>query len=129
VAGDGVVAAIHAGWRGLAAGVIPATIAKLSGRGPLSAVVGPSICMQCYEVGEEVVEGIARTVPTRDFVDRSREKPHVDGGAAAVAQLRSAGVGQVERLDVCTRCDSRLWSHREEGASAGRQAGVVGLRC
>jgi YfiH family protein len=129
VAGEGVVAAIHAGWRGLAAGVIPAAIAELQGRGPLTAVVGPSICMDCYEVGEEVVEGIARWVSPTHFVDRSREKPHVDGGAAAVAQLQAAGVAHVEHLKLCTRCDARLWSHREEGSAAGRQAAVVGLRC
>jgi YfiH family protein len=129
VAGEGVVAAIHAGWRGLAAGVIPTAIAELQGRGPLTAVVGPSICMDCYEVGEEVVEGIARWVSPTHFVDRSREKPHVDGGAAAVAQLQAAGVAHVEQLKLCTRCDARLWSHREEGSAAGRQAAVVGLRC
>jgi len=129
VVGEGVVAAIHAGWRGLAAGVIPAAVTELQGRGPLTAVVGPSICMDCYEVGEEVVEGIAQWVAPHHFVDRSRKKPHVDGGAAAVAQLHSVGVAHVERLDVCTRCDDRLWSHREEGALAGRQAAVVGIRC
>jgi len=129
VAGEGVVAAIHAGWRGLAAGVIPETLKQMGDPLGLTAVVGPSICVDCYEVGEEVVEGIAQWVEPALFVDRSRPKPHVDGGAAAVAQIRSCGLLHVERLAVCTWCDDRFWSHRQEGKAAGRQAALVGLRC
>lgn len=126
---DGAVAAIHAGWRGLAAGVIDATVRVLSSRGPHHAVVGPSICCDCYEVGEEVVRGLAQWTPESTFVDRSRSKPHVDAAAAAVAQLRAAGVERVERVEACTRCDERLWSHRQDGSAAGRQAGVIALSC
>ena len=129
VAGQGVVAAIHAGWRGLAAGVIPSTLDRLSAHGPFLAVVGPSICGDCYEVGEEVVAGISRWVPEDRFVDRTRGKPHVDPGAAAIAQLAAAGVERVKRLEVCTKCDDRLWSHRQSGPLAGRQVGVIGLTC
>ena len=127
--GESVVGAIHAGWRGLAAGIIPKALQMLSKEGPLHAVVGPSICMDCYEVGEEVVQGIARWTEPKLFVRRGLGKPHVDGGAAAVAQLRRAGVAHVERLAECSRCDTRLWSHRRDGAQAGRQAGLVGRRC
>jgi YfiH family protein len=129
VAGPGVVAAIHAGWRGLAGGVIPAAVEVLAGHGPLHAVVGPSICMGCYEVGEEVVAGIAQWVPEARFVDRTTAKPHVDPGAAAVAQLEAAGISSVERIGICTQCDDRLWSHRQTGSLAGRQVGVIGLTC
>ena len=128
VEGNGLVAAIHAGWRGLAAGVIPATIEQMGSPGTLSAVVGPSICCDCYEVGEEVVSGISKWVAPGAFVDRTRSRPHVDGGKAAVAQLRQMGLPVVERLEICTWCDHRFWSHRQDGASAGRQAAVVGLR-
>ena len=129
VVGKSVVGAIHAGWRGLAAGVIPAAISELADDGPLYAVVGPAICVECYEVGEEVVDGISRWIHPNEFVRRHNEKAHVDGGAAAVAQLRSAGVQRVSRIVACTRCDERLWSHRQQGPAAGRQAGIVGLRC
>jgi YfiH family protein len=129
VAAQGAVAAIHAGWRGLAAGVIASAVERLSGRGPFRAVVGPSICVGCYEVGEEVVAGIARWVPEDRFVDRSRAKPHVDLGAAAVAQLEAAGISSVDRVGICTQCDDRLWSHRQEGPVAGRQVGVISLVC
>ena len=80
--GEAVVGAIHAGWRGLAAGIIPKAIEMLAGEGPLQAVVGPAICMDCYEVGEEVVEGIAQWTDPQHFVRRGPGKPHVDGGAA-----------------------------------------------
>lgn len=129
VVGDGVVGAIHAGWRGLAAGVIPAAMEQMRFCGALTAVVGPSICQDCYEVGEEVVDGIARWVDPEVFVDRSRDKPHVDVAAAAVAQLRAVGVRRVERLPNCTWCDDSLWSHREQGPAAGRNAAVIGMRC
>ncbi len=125
----GRVAAIHAGWRGLAAGVIEAGIEPLRGCGPIHAVVGPAICMDCYEVGEEVVSGVSKWTPEKVFVDWSRTRPHIDPGAAAVHQLSAAGVDHVERIEVCSKCDPRLWSHREEGPLAGRQAGVVGLQC
>jgi len=126
---DGAVAAIHAGWRGLASGVIDDTVRALSSRGPHHAVVGPAICSDCYEVGEEVVRGLAQWTPESTFVDRSHAKPHVDAAAAAVAQLRAAGVERVERIETCTRCDDRLWSYRQDGAAAGRQAGVIALSC
>jgi len=129
VAGKGLVAAIHAGWRGLAAGVIPATIDLMGASEGLRAVVGPSICCACYEVGEEVVDGISAWVDSAVFVERKGPRPHVDGGAAAVAQLRQAGVESVEHLALCTWCDGRFWSHRQEGVKAGRQAAVIGLRC
>jgi copper oxidase (laccase) domain-containing protein len=124
-----VVGAIHAGWRGLAAGVIPAAIAELAHDGPLRAVVGPSICMDCYEVGEEVVAGIAARVPESRFVRRMGPRPHVDPGLAAVAQLEAAGVAKIAHIQVCTACDGRLWSHRLSGSEAGRQAGIVGRLC
>ena len=128
VVGNGCVGAIHAGWRGLAAGVIPAAVEQMGSPTTLAAVVGPSICCGCYEVGEEVVEGISQWVKPALFVDRTRSRPHVDGGKAAVEQLRSAGISSVERLDLCTWCDPRFWSHRRDGKAAGRQAAVVGLR-
>lgn len=129
IAGDGAVAAVHAGWRGLAEGVIAETIDAMTAYGRLHAAVGPAICLQCYEVGEEVVAGLSHRTPEHVFVDRSGPRPHVDPAAAAVAQLRSLGVETVERVDVCSRCDPRLWSHRQDATNAGRQASVVGLRC
>jgi len=129
IAGAGAVAAVHAGWRGLAAGVIPAAMEAL-GPGDWTAAVGPRICVDCYEVGEEVVEGIGASVPSAAFVRRDLgPRPHADLGRAAAHQLYEAGVDHVDVLRACTRCDSQYWSHREEGGLAGRQIGLVGLQC
>ncbi len=129
VAGTHAVAAIHAGWRGLAAGVIAATLDAL-GPGTWTAAVGPCICVDCYEVGPEVVRGIANSVPEAVFVRRDfGPRPHADLGAAAAHQLQAAGVDTIDILSTCTRCSSAHWSYREQGAAAGRQAGLVGLSC
>ena len=124
VAGDRIVAAIHAGWRGLGAGIVEATLQVLENRGPLAAVVGPAICGSCYEVGKEVEDVLAKRAERGVFSTRER---HVDLGALAVHLLRRAGV-ETERIAVCTRCGVGLHSHRRDGEAAGRQAGFVGLR-
>ena len=124
VAGDGIVAAIHAGWRGLGAGIVEATLRVLEDRGPLAAVVGPAICGSCYEVGKEVEDVLAGRAAREVFMTRER---HVDLPALAVHLLQRAGV-ETERIAVCTRCGVGLHSHRRDGEAAGRQAGFVGLR-
>jgi len=129
IRGEGVVGAVHAGWRGLASGIILKACQMLQDEGPLEAVVGPAICGACYEGGDEVVDAIAAWTDRSLFVIEGPRKAHIDPGAAAAAQLRSAGVSEVTRLSICTHCDARLWSHRQEGSRAGRQAGLVGRRC
>ena len=127
--GEGVVAVAHAGWRGLALGVLPATVAALGG-GPLQAAIGPHIGRLAYEVGEEVVDGIvASGVPAEVFVDRRQgPRPHVDLGAVAAYQLRAAGVRAIEDVGGCTATEAdRFFSFRAR-QETGRLAGLVGLR-
>ncbi len=127
--GEGVVAVAHAGWRGLALGVLPATVAALGG-GPLQAAIGPHIGLGAYEVGEEVVEGIvASGVPAEAFVDRRRgPRPHVDLGAAAAYQLRAAGVQAIETVGGCTATEADRYFSFRARQEPGRLAGLVGLR-
>lgn len=130
--GPGVVAAVHAGWRGAAAGIVPRSLEALRARG-LSveeAIIGPSICARCYEVGEEVVEALCGTgVEEAAFVDRSLgPRPHVDVAAAVAEQLRQAGLQRQQRLADCSRCDPALHSHRRDGAASGRMGALVALR-
>ncbi len=82
---DGQLAAIHAGWRGVAAGVVPAALAAM--RAPWRAAVGPCISGAAYEVGEEVIAGIAAAgVPERIFARRAPGmRPHADLSAARPA--------------------------------------------
>jgi YfiH family protein len=119
LAGRGGVAIAHAGWRGLAAGVVGNALAALEG--PAAAWIGPCIRSCCYEVGEDVVGAFrAAGLPVAD--DR-----HVDMAEAAEAALRAAGVTSVAVSGLCTSCEEdRLFSYRRDGRT-GRQGGFVSL--
>jgi YfiH family protein len=127
----GAVAAIHAGWRGLASGVIPAAIETLrreSGAGAqLVAVIGPHIGACCYEVDAPVLDALAPVFGAElDAALRPARPGHawLDLGRLARAALLRAGLaaGSVALLPgACTRCDAiRFHSYRREGARAGR---------
>lgn len=123
----GAVAAVHAGWRGTAAGVTAAALAVLCEEANVKAsevraVIGPHICVSCYEVGDEVRDALRAVIPGVGW----QAGRHVDLGRANAAVLEAAGV-TVAQPGLCTRCDLRFWSHRREGASAGRQIGAI--RC
>ncbi|TNE91999.1 MAG: peptidoglycan editing factor PgeF [Deltaproteobacteria bacterium] len=135
LAGPGIVAAVHAGWRGVACRLVPKTVARLcaeAGCDPaeLNAVVGPAICGRHYEVGAEVVEQLeAAGIPAASFVVPGRgPKPHVDGACAVAWQLAHAGVTHVHAHRRCTWEDPELHSWRRDGRNAGRVAGVIALR-
>ena len=114
--GGRALAVLHAGWRGLADGLVAAGVAAL-GDGPKAAVVGPAIGPCCYEVGEEVA-----TLFDEDLTADRR----LDLWSAAERALRRAGVDRVERVDLCTRCHPELFfSHRRDGRARGAQ-GVIG---
>jgi polyphenol oxidase len=122
----GAVAMIHAGWRGLAAGVLESgigTLDELAAPGitdteGLVAVLGPCAGPCCYEVGPEVHAALGSAV---------REKAPIDLRAVARRKLEAAGASRVLELGGCTICDERYFSHRREGQEAGRQAGVAWL--
>ncbi len=120
------VAALHAGWRGLAAGVIEAglgALARLAGVGPAAFHVhlGPAICGRCYEVGPEVHEALGLPCPARNAP--------VDLRALAARRAEAAGVpaDRIGTSAFCTRCDdSHFFSHR--AGCAERQVGFIGVR-
>ncbi len=118
---DGAVVMVHAGWRGLAAGVLErgvGALRELGGSGEIGAVIGPGAGVCCYEVGPEV---------HATFANAHGAGRNIDLRAIARERLLAAGVGQVGDVDVCTICDERFFSHRREGERAGRQAGVAWL--
>ncbi len=124
LAGSAGVAAVHAGWRGLAAGVIAAAVERL---GAVEAAwVGPAIGPCCYEVSAEVAAAVvAASAPEIRRAGRG-ERPHLDLAAAARVQLERAGVGGVTLLRHCTRCRSEwLESHRRDGERAGRNLALI----
>jgi len=138
--GDGTrVAAIHAGWRGLAAGVIERALDALDAAGaPASALrvaVGPHIGVCCYEVDAPVLEAMAeRFGPTLEQSSRPSApgRRRIDLGALAAAACTRRGVPAhaVDRLpEACTRCDAeRFASYRRDGAGAGRLVHYVAAR-
>jgi polyphenol oxidase len=111
------VAVVHAGWRGLLAGVVESAVAPLGG-GTLAAAIGPAIGPCCYEVRHDVADPF-RARFGREIVNGSGR---LDLWRAAEETLREAGVAHVERLDVCTACHPELFfSHRRDGRPRGVQ--------
>ena len=130
-------AAIHAGWRGVAAGIVGRTIARLTALGVVRenvvAGIGPSIGVCCYRVGRDCateVEAATPAVPDRRGpVVETTDGPHLDLSGAVRAQLLAAGVlpREVSISPWCTRCSrDLLFSHRGEGTAAGRLLAVIG---
>jgi YfiH family protein len=117
LAGEGAVAMIHCGWRGLAAGIVERGVEACAAR---AAAIGPGIGPCCYEVGGPVLSAFEGLGP--DLAEDGR----LDLREVALRLLRRAGVEQVEVSGLCTRCDPELFfSHRRDGEPTGRQAGVV----
>jgi purine-nucleoside/S-methyl-5'-thioadenosine phosphorylase / adenosine deaminase len=113
------VAILHAGWRGLLAGIVGVGAHAL-GRSRVAAAIGPGIGPCCYEVGEEVAAPFRQAFG--DDVVRGRR---LDLWTAAERALRAAGVEQVDRTDLCTACNGdRFFSHRRDHGRTGRQ-GVI----
>ncbi len=120
----GAVAMLHAGWRGLAGGVIAVGVAalrELGGDAPIAAAIGPGAGGCCYEVGDEVLAAFGRYGP------RVRKGRRLDLKRIAERDLRDAGVSEVHDAQLCTLCcdPSLFFSHRRDGGVTGRQAGVV----
>jgi polyphenol oxidase len=132
IAGGGTVAIVHAGWRGLASGVLEAGVdavrdlaAGAGGAGgepiTLTAAIGPGAGLCCYQVGTEVFDAFAAHPD-------ARHEDRIDLKAIAAARLNAAGVGEVYDLGMCTICAPELFfSHRRDRGVTGRQAGLVWL--
>jgi YfiH family protein len=125
IATPSAVAAVHAGWRGLAAGVIDRAVAALrrQGGGVLNAAIGPGAGACCYEVGDDLHRRF--NARGQDF----RVGRNLDLKAIARVQLMEAGVARIHDAGICTICNGSelTFSHRREGARAGRQAAIAWL--
>lgn len=121
----GRVAAVHAGWRGVVADVVGATLEHLAPAGEVQAWVGPAICPGCYEVSEQVRDEVADQVPEAAAWTRSGT-PAVDVRAGVLAQLRRHGI-EGELIGGCTFEDPHLYSYRRD-TTTGRQVGAIVMR-
>jgi YfiH family protein len=152
-----VVAAAHAGWRGVIAGVVPAAIAAMRelGATEIAAAVGPCIGPDAFEVGPEVVAEFERVfgfgTGGRGFAAQAAsgtnstkpgpqqpnplirpgraDRSHVDLAAAIQTQLHESGITQI---DLCRRCTvsepQNFFSHRRDGPRSGRMAAIIACR-
>lgn len=116
-----VVAAVHAGWRGTAAGIAVAALETMGARRrDIRAAIGPGIGACCYYVGDEVARLFGRT-----------EAGHIDLAEWNRRQLIDAGVseGNIEVIGQCTSCDAGQYhSFRRDKDQAGRMISYIGLK-
>jgi YfiH family protein len=138
---SGAMAAIHAGWRGTAGRITERAVADLMllhGASPRDciAALGPSACVECYEVGEDVIDRYKRDFGYwRKLFTNFKEggKAHLDVRAANVQQLKFCGFSEdrIHVADYCTMHQNELFfSYRKEGRSqasgTGRLLSVIG---
>ncbi|HKG03237.1 MAG TPA: polyphenol oxidase family protein [Conexibacter sp.] len=120
VIGTRAVAMLHAGWRGLAEGVLEegvAALRELGDDGALKAAIGPGAGGGCYEVGAEVHAAFGGTP----------QQGPIDLKAIASERLIAVGVERVHDVGICTMCSDAglFFSHRRDGGVTGRQAGIA----
>jgi YfiH family protein len=124
---EGVVAAIHAGWRGLYDEIIPASLALLPSE--VKVAIGPSIGACCYEVSQELADSFANKFGNDVAVkDELTGKPHLNLQQVALRQLmEKSDVAELDLAHLCTSCHPELFfSYRRDGSS-GRMMSFIGL--
>ena len=150
-----MIAAIHAGWRGLLKGVVPKTIALMQSHYSVNprnciAVIGPSIGSCCYEVGTEVAIPFRKTFKNHPSIFNTRLKTHTDPigshnpfrydpttkhlnlSAACRYQLQSSGLDpqKISSDPPCTFCHNEVFfSYRANKAEKARMLAIIGLVC
>jgi hypothetical protein len=133
-----VAAAVHAGWRGLAAGIVEETVRALAGRfgdaavGGIVAVAGPCARGCCYEVGEETAEALHGLTGETSCLKKGKVpgKWTADLQGIALVALLGAGIhaGQTEAAGPCTICSPRFHSFRREKSTTARQLSFLYIR-
>jgi len=123
---EGVFGAVHAGWRGLLAGVIEQAIdaMRVLGATDVTGALGPCIHPECYEFSEADLAEVAAVYGERVRGRSGSGRPALDLPAAVSAALTGGGAREVTGLPACTACAAGYFSHRERG-DTGRQALVV----
>lgn len=125
---EGVIGVAHAGWRGVAAGVIDATVAEMRALGATDvvAVVGPCIHAECYAFGPDDLDAVAAILGDDVRATTAAGDPALDLPAAVHAALSHAGLDPSAVTDVgaCTACSPRWFSWRARQEQQ-RQAAVI----
>ena len=123
---EGVVGAVHAGWRGLVAGVVEAAVDTMRalGASEVTAALGPCIHAGCYEFSPRDLDVVADRYGSGVRGATTGGRPALDLVAGVAAAVAASGAVLVAGVDECTACDARSFSHRTR-ADAGRQALLV----
>jgi copper oxidase (laccase) domain-containing protein len=126
-AGRQVIAAAHAGRRGLQLGVVEAVVSRMSSLGvpprTITAQLGPAVCGKCYEVPAAMRDEVAGVAPSSRGTTRAG-RPSLDLRAGLVQQLHALGVAKVHVDPTCTVESERHFSHRRDQRT-GRTAGLI----
>jgi len=127
--GEGRLALVHAGWRGLAEGVLERGVDVFGDRGEVRAAIGPAIGPCHYEVGEDVALAVAAGSAGGAVSERRGGRRFLDLVGTARAELVAAGVRRVDDTGLCTACETaRFYSYRRDGVTGRHLALAVKLR-
>ncbi len=129
------IGAVHAGWRGVAQGIVKKTVLAMSeqfGTKPsdLVCAIGPAIGQCCFETDDDVPAALraALGADAEPYMLRRGQKWHIDLKAINAHWLRSIGVARIDICDHCTACMPQLyWSHRKMGNARGAQIAMIAL--
>jgi polyphenol oxidase len=124
--GENEIAAVHAGWKGLASNIITRTLERM--HKPISCIIGPCISTINYETGEPVIAAIVKSgVPEYVVKKEGPKKAHCDIRASAEYQLKQAGCSNIIHHDLCTYEHPNLPSYRRNGRQSLRLLSCIGL--
>jgi YfiH family protein len=133
--GKEIISAVHAGWRGTAAGILKNTLEAMLGRyagspGSVLVAIGPAVGGCCYEVGPEVADAVERATGPGGYCTKKGDKYHLALASANRQQALSLGIPD-ENIWVspeCTSCSpDKFFSYRFSKGSTGRQGGFIGI--
>lgn len=124
---DGAIGVVHAGWRGLLCGVVPAAVAALRrlAPGPLRAVIGPCIRPRCYGFGDAELASLVAALGEGVRARTAEGRPALDMAAGVRLALAAEGVVECADTGTCTACSPVHWSHR--GAGDRRRQALVAM--
>ena len=127
-----IAALAHAGWQGTVNGVVGETVKSMQEKyackpEDLIACIGPSICVDHYEIGKDVAEEVERSFKdTKKILIKKGGKIHLDLRIANQINLNKFGVKKIHTSNICTACNINDWySHRAEEGKTGRFAAVI----
>lgn len=131
-----VCAAVHSGWRGTVDRIVVKTVELMCGIGALPfrihAAMGPCICSDCFEVGEEVADKFREVFPfIPDIVEKTAQRPHVNLPWAIRVSLIEAGLatGNIAMPPACSRCNpATYFSARRLGIDSGRTLTAIRMK-